>query len=464
MKQDPPSNKTPIASKKTDTASEKNRGQKTHAVLAFGITVMGFSISLLALEWKQHLNTLALKTTEFSSLLGGDEPNKRAQDLGEVTTGTTPKNETSVIINDPGLKEAWAIQNISAEKAWQVTRGNEAIVVAVIDTGCDFKHEDLQGNQWKNPGEIPGNGKDDDGNGFRDDDGWNFVSNNADLSDNHGHGTHISGIIAANAGNGKGIAGIAPNIKIMCLKYYDPKVAKSDNLKNTIAAIRYAVKMKANIINYSGGGTEFSLEEKQAIEEARDAGILFVAAAGNERSNSDKFKYYPADYGLTNIVSVTAIDQKNKVLPSSNYGIETVDLAAPGYDIISTLPNNNYGKLTGTSQATAFVTGAAALIMSNNPKFNFLDTKKYLLQTGDQKTNLAEKTRTSRQLNLFKALTVLDSDLTLGGAIAGNSPKSRFTASSTLELAQDTVLQQQLDRLGLQLMKSLDKKDLSNKN
>ncbi|MGZ3747500.1 MAG: S8 family serine peptidase, partial [Pseudobdellovibrionaceae bacterium] len=210
----------------------------------------------------------------------------------------------------------------------------------------------------------------------------------------------------------------------MILKYYDPKVAGTDNLKNTVASIKYAVKMGAHIINYSGGGTEYSQEEHDAIVEAEKKGILFVAAAGNERSNSDHFKYYPADYGLSNIISVTAIDPSTEVLSSSNYGIETVDIAAPGQNILSCLPGSTYGYLTGTSQATAFVTGAAVLVMARREAFKAVDIKKYILSTGDAQVSLVAKTRTSRQLNLYKALTILDQGLGLSGVAAANMGKS----------------------------------------
>ncbi|MNK07412.1 Thermophilic serine proteinase precursor [compost metagenome] len=340
------------------------------------------------------------------------------------------EDEPSALFNDPAINQAWGLKKSDAARAWSVTKGSRDIVVAVIDTGIDIRHEDLANNLWKNPGETgldsfgkdkSINGRDDDGNGFIDDVyGWNFVSHNNKLDDNHGHGTHIAGIIGAEAGNGKGIIGIAPEVSLMILKYYDPKVPGTDNLKNTVAAIKYAVDKGAHIINYSGGGTEFSKEEHDAIAEANKKGILFVAAAGNERSNSDQHHYYPADYKLKNIISVTAIDPSTEVLSSSNYGVETVDIAAPGQNILSCLPGNSYGYMTGTSQATAFVTGAAALVMTHKQSFSAAETKKYILSTGDAQSQLASKTRTSRQLNLYKALTILDSGVSASGAITVN--------------------------------------------
>ncbi len=354
----------------------------------------------------------------------------RELELGFVKEQTDKViNEPSALFNDPAIKQAWGLKKSDAARAWQVTQGSKSTVVAVIDTGIDVNHEDLKKNLWVNPGESgkdaqgrdkAGNGVDDDENGFIDDvNGWNFVANNNKLDDNHGHGTHIAGIIGAEAGNQKGISGISPQVSLMTLKYFDPKVPNTDNLKNTIAAIRYAIKMGAHIINYSGGGTDYSQEEFDAVKLAEKKGILFVAAAGNERSNSDQHHYYPADYKLKNIISVTAIDPTTEVLSSSNYGVDTVDIAAPGQNILSCLPHNSYGLMTGTSQATAFVTGAAVLVMSHkNQYLQAEEIKNYILSTGDTSISLVAKTRTARQLNLFKSLTILGGETAISGTSA----------------------------------------------
>jgi thermitase len=358
----------------------------------------------------------------------------RMEDSKIAKSTETVENEPSVLFNDPAISQAWGLKKTDASRAWAITKGSKKIVVAVIDTGADIHHEDLDTNIWVNPGESgkdskgrdkATNGIDDDGNGFIDDvHGWNFVSNNNSLIDNHGHGTHIACIIGAKAGNGKGISGISPDVSLMILKYYDPKVAGTDNLKNTVASIKYAVKMGANIINYSGGGTEFSQEEHDAVQEAEKKGILFVAAAGNERSNSDIAKYYPADYGLSNIISVTAIDKQTEVLSSSNYGTETVDIAAPGNNILSCLPGNTYGTMTGTSQATAFVTGGSVLAMAKREVYRAVEVKKYILASGDAESSLVSKTRNYRQLNLYKMLTTLDQGTNLAGVKSDDNDKN----------------------------------------
>lgn len=390
-------------------------------------------------------------------------------------------NEPSALFNDPAIKQAWGLKKSDAGRAWSVTRGSRNVIVAVIDTGIDIQHEDLKNNLWKNPGEVgldtsnkdkSTNGIDDDGNGFIDDVyGWNFVSNSPKLDDNHGHGTHIAGIIGAEAENKKGISGISPEVSLMILKYFDPKVPNTDNLKNTIASINYAVKMGAHIINYSGGGTDFSQEEHDAILAAQRKGILFVAAAGNERSNSDEHHYYPADYKLENIISVTAIDPTTEVLSSSNYGEETVDIAAPGQNILSCLPGNTYGLMTGTSQATAFVTGAAVLVMAHKNLYSDpAEIKKYILATGESSQSLMAKTSTSKQLNLFKALTILDGNYkTVTGV--DNKIKSNFffAGKDANNLQQNEILKKdpnlnrnneslnEVSQFGFHFIKALEK-------
>ncbi len=378
----------------------------------------------------------------------------------KTNQGAVGSNDAAnVLMNDPFIQNKWGLEKTSARKAWDVTTGSKDIIVAVIDTGADIHHPDLMQNIWVNPGEAgiiasdacqknnaakgcdrATNGIDDDGNGYIDDvHGWDFVHNEGQLIDNHGHGSHIAGIIAANGKSGKGVSGVAPNVSLMILKYYDPKAPSTNNLKNTVQAIRYAIKMKAKIINYSGGGTDYSAEEFAAVKDAEKAGILFVAAAGNERSNSDEVgkHYYPADYDLTNIISVTAVNKEDtKVLPSSNYGVRTVDLAAPGENIFSTLPNNSYGLMTGTSQATAFVTGVAALVMSLNRDFTAADVKKYILKTGDEYPTLLSKTGTAKLLNSYRALTSLDKGVSASGVVATNTAgigASDFAADKDLK-------------------------------
>jgi len=332
------------------------------------------------------------------------------------------QTEKSVLMNDPSMQKNWGLMgtqgqsDISANKAWTITQGDRRIIVAVIDTGADVDHPDLEANIWNNPGETgldsqghdkSTNGKDNDGNGYINDvNGWNFVENDNNVVDHHGHGTHIAGIIGAAGSKGNGITGVCPKVSLMILKYFDPKSKGNDNLKNTVRAIRYAVDMGANVINYSGGGTDPNDDEFAAVKYAEDHGVLFVAAAGNEHSNSDVSHYYPADYNLSNIISVTAIDPVAKVLRSSNFGKTSVNIAAPGEGIYSTLPNGNYGYMTGTSQATAFVSGVAALILSHNKDFSADQVKKQIVATADQIPGLQDKSSSGGKLNSYAALAI----------------------------------------------------------
>jgi thermitase len=362
------------------------------------------------------------------------------------------KKELDILLADPAMSQKWDLSSTQAAEAWSKHRaiGSRNVKVCVIDTGADVKHPDLKNNLWTNPGETgldakghdkATNGIDDDGNGYIDDiHGFNFVGNNNDLSDHHGHGTHIAGIIGAEGGNGIGVSGVSPLVSLVIAKYYDPNAATNNNLINTVRAIRYCVAVKSDIINYSGGGLEPSDKEREAVALARDRGILFVAAAGNEQSNSDFKKYYPADYGLDNIISVTAFDRETNVLPSSNYGVQSVDIAAPGKNIYSTLPGGNYGYMTGTSQATAVVSGVAALIRARFTDFDATRIIRHITETGDwEPIKLNGKTKNQKRLNAYRALAILDQGVTVSGAVPKNAVNlnaAQFSVS-TQDLAND---------------------------
>lgn len=319
---------------------------------------------------------------------------------------------------DPAMYKKWGLSKID----WQNQHMPRQITVAIIDTGIDEEHEDLEDNLWVNPGETgldrygqdkATNGKDDDRNGFVDDvHGWDFASNDNSLEDNHGHGTHIAGIVGAVQNNGYGISGVASNVKLMILKYYDPQ-KPANNLTKTIESIRYAIDNGADVINYSAGGLEHSEEEEAIIAEAARRGIVFVAAAGNERSNSDRNKYYPANYELDNILSVTAINPQKRVLSSSNYGVKTVDIAAPGENIYSTLPPGSFGPMTGTSQATAFASGAVAIAISQYPDLMYTEIIEAIKISGtplttNYKGQKLEHTANDNCLNIERMLKALE--------------------------------------------------------
>lgn len=306
------------------------------------------------------------------------------------------------------------------------TKG-EKVVVAVIDTGLDRNHPALRDSLWVNPGEsgVDARGArkehnqiDDDLNGFIDDvNGWNFADNNNDLSDHHGHGTHVAGLIAAHRVAPFEFQGVAPESRLMILKYYDPTSAHHHNLESSTAALRYAIKMGADIINFSIGGDTKSVDEELVIREASRANILVVAAAGNDALNNDLKGFYPATYSIENLISVASLKTGvDRLLTSSNYGRETVDISAPGEDILSSLPGGRYGRMTGTSQATALVTGVAALYLSAHP--NHHDPaliKRQLLSVVDISQQLLNKTQSAGCVNALTAITTLPEGQTAFG-------------------------------------------------
>ena len=366
-----------------------------------------FIIPCVASEGSKITNTKAQKKAKEKKpiLASNNKKSKRKINVGKPKVLKAPEKEVHIIMQDPLMKKKWDLKKTDVKKTWLTfSKGSKEIIVAVIDTGIDVNHKDLKANIWKNPKEIPGNKIDDDKNGYVDDiTGWNFVTNNNKVYDNHGHGTHIAGIIGAVGGNGIGLSGVAPKVSLMALKYYDPNDNGKNNLRNTVKAIQYAVKNGAHIINYSGGGLEGNEDEKKAIQMAEAKGILFVAAAGNEKSNMDKSSYYPASYLLSNVLPVTATDPSDHILKSSNWG-KTVHTSAPGIDILSTLPGGKYGRMTGTSQATAVATGAAVLVMDFYKNKTARFAIKQLKMTGDKNKNLEGKTSQSTRLNIFKAL------------------------------------------------------------
>ncbi len=309
-----------------------------------------------------------------------------------------------------GIANSQAQSHIQAVDAWSLEKGRKEIVVAVIDTGIDANHPDLKANIWNGEQKNQASRGLFSGNSAY---GWNFVRDNAQPTDDHGHGTHVAGIIGAIANPDTGVSGVVQNVSIMAVKYYSESATGAENLSNTVKAIDYAVKNGARIINYSGGGPEFSEEEYLAIRRAEIAGVLVVAAAGNEHQDTDQVEnyYYPSAYRLNNIISVAATDIHNRLIRSSNWGARRVDVAAPGENIYSTLPNGKYGYMTGTSQATAFVSGIAALLLSKNPKLTPVELKKLILSSVDRVATLAGKVATAGRVNAYRALVALNTNM-----------------------------------------------------
>ncbi|MEJ2721493.1 MAG: S8 family serine peptidase, partial [bacterium] len=272
----------------------------------------------------------------------------------------------------------------------------------------DWHHIDLADNIYTNPGEIPGNGIDDDGNGFVDDvHGWDFVNNDNDPYDDAGHGSHVAGTIAAVGNNGIGVVGVSWSAKILPIKFLNS--GGSGSTADAILSVEYATLMHVRLTNNSWGGGGFSTALRDAIEAAGDEGILFVAAAGNYGENTDIYPHYPSSYDLDNIISVANTTDRDLLSGSSNYGAVTVDLGAPGTNILSTFPGNTYGSISGTSMATPHVSGAVSLLWSAGPSLGHLDVKDIIMSSVDPNPVLAGRTVSGGRLNVFNMLTGLDS-------------------------------------------------------
>ena len=318
------------------------------------------------------------------------------------------------IPNDPRFSSMYGLNNtaqtggtqdadIDAPEAWNINTGTKRTIVAVIDTGVDYNHQDLAANMWRNTGEISGDGVDNDGNGYVDDIyGYDFANNDADPMDDNGHGTHVSGTIGAVGNNGIGTTGVNWNTRIMALKFL--AADGSGSTAGAISALNYAVRMGANLSNNSWGGGGSSSLLSQAISNAKNAGHIFVAAAGNSGLNNDATANYPSNYDFDNVVAVAATDNKDVLASFSNYGATTVDIAAPGVGILSTLPGNTYGTLSGTSMATPHVSGAISLIWDQNPTFTYQQVIAKLYSSVDKIAGLNGKVATGGRLNIGNAL------------------------------------------------------------
>lgn len=321
----------------------------------------------------------------------------------------------ALVPNDPSFGSLWGMDNtgqtggiadadIDAPEAWDISTGTGQTVVAVIDSGVDYTHPDLAANIWVNSKEVAGNNLDDDGNGFIDDTrGWDFANNDNDPMDDNGHGTHVSGTIAAAGDNGVGVAGVNWHARIMPLKFLGAN--GSGSLSNAILAINYAVANGAKVSNNSWGSYGYSQGLFDSIKNAAAAGHIFVAAAGNSNTNTDPINFYPADYALNNIISVASTDASDARSGFSNYGSATADLAAPGSDILSTWPNNSYNTISGTSMATPHVTGAVSLLCDLNPTWTYRQVINRVLSTSDPLPALADITASGGRLNLVNSLS-----------------------------------------------------------
>lgn len=338
--------------------------------------------------------------------------------------------------NDPDYPSLWGMNqandvDIDAPEAWDITTGSSSVVVGVIDSGVDYNHPDLNANMWTNPGEIAGNGIDDDANGYVDDIyGWDFINNDNNPAPAGGacggHGTHVAGTIGAVGNNGIGVVGVNWSVDIAALKVFQNffGILCTTSDAALIGAIEYSGDMGFPITNNSWGGGGSSAAMENAIDAA---GNLFVAAAGNGGAdgvgdNNDTTPNFPSNYPLDNILAVAASQSDGTRAGFSNFGATTVDLAAPGAAILSTLPGNSYGSYSGTSMATPHVAGAAALLLSADPTLSTADLKQLLMDGTDPSPITSV---TNGHLNVFNSLQLMGG----GGAtvLAGTTPLNGTT-------------------------------------
>src|SRR5213594_5069122 len=349
--------------------------------------------------------------------------------------------DAQVVPSDPSFSSLWGLNNtgqsggipdadIDAPEAWDITTGSSDVVVAVIDTGVDYNHQDLSANMFRNELDCNSNGIDDDGNGLVDDCfGIDTANNDSNPMDDAtpGHGTHVSGTIGAVGNNAVGVVGVNWAVRLLACKFLG--ATGSGTTADAIDCLEYVKLMKdrgVNIVatNNSWGGGGFSQALFDAIEAHRARGILFIVAAGNELSNNDTTPSYPASYSLSNILAVAATTRTDALASFSNFGRRSVHLGAPGSEILSTTPGNTYSIFSGTSMATPHVTGVAALLAAQDPTRDWRAIKNLILAGGDTLPSLVN-TITQKRLNARGALTCSDSTVLsrltpVGNAISGS--------------------------------------------
>ncbi len=329
----------------------------------------------------------------------------------DVLQRTEPNHlySTAAVPNDSDWGELWGMRKIQATNAWDETTGSDDVLVAIIDTGMDSSHEDLLANRWINSGESGldddglnkrTNGVDDDNNGYVDDwQGWDFYDGDNDPADGAQHGTHVAGTIGAVGNNVQGVAGVCWDVSLVGIRF----LGGTDDTGSTadaVDAILYASSLGARIQNHSWGGYGSDETLKEAIESVNSRGVLLVAAAGNFNNNNDDTPFYPASYDVPNIVSVAATDENDLLASFSHYGATSVDLAAPGVDILSTVPGDSYDSFQGTSMAAPHVAGAAALLLSANVGLTHLDIKDALINSTDKLPSLTGRMVSGGRLNV----------------------------------------------------------------
>ena len=333
--------------------------------------------SRVIVEYKDtpHLSTTGSSQTNIHVVIGNCDTLNSDPNVKHCEPDLIVSTQT---VNNDKLDFLWGFHETDIPAAWQIHSGTN-IVIAIIDTGVDINHPSLASSIWVNDDEIPGNGIDDDANGYIDDiHGWDFVNNRAiepgtTQYDNTGHGTHVAGTIA-------GHIGVNPHAKIMVLKFMEDN---SGYTSDAIRALQYAINNGATLSNHSYGTYDFSQTFRTAINNATQNNHLLIAAAGNDGLDIDQTPFYPAAFNLDNIISVAASNKNNQLAFFSNYGDTSVDILAPGENIYSTLPNNNYRLMSGTSMAAPLVTGILSLGIAASSTTDITQLKESMVANAD---------------------------------------------------------------------------------
>lgn len=356
------------------------------ALSTVGATVVQeFPSGPLQISVRSGLDTdRVLQWLQFNPLVSYAEPNSSIH-----AAAVTP--------NDPYYTQLWGLNNannvdIDAPEAWQITQGRYTTIVAVLDTGIDLRNSEFTNRLWVNPGSSS----------YRTAvNGWNFINNNNNVQDNNGHGTHVSGILAASGNNAYGMTGVDWYSKIMPVKVLDSR--GDGTTEAAVNGIYFAVNNGARVINASWGGGSYSQTLRDAIAYASANGVVFVSAAGNDGLNTDLSVSYPGAYNLNNQITVGAVDSQGRLASFSDYGARTVDLVAPGVDILSVIPAG-YASYSGTSMAAPFVSGVAALILSLRPDFRAEEVIQRIMSTTKPLPGVAGKTVSGGIVDAYNAV------------------------------------------------------------
>ena len=344
------------------------------------------------------------------------------------------------IPNDPMFNQLYGMDQINAPAAWDDHTGNQDFIVCIIDTGLDYTHQDIASNAWNNPGEIAGNGQDDDGNGYVDDVfGYDFYNNDSNPMDDNSHGTHCGGTVGGQGNNGVGVAGVCWNVTLVGAKFLSG--GGSGSTEGAIASVQYCAANEFRVSSNSWGGGGFSQSLYDGIQNAGDQfGHIFVAAAGNSGGYGAS---YPAAYDCSNIISVGASDQNENLASFTQYHPVEVDLGAPGVDVVSSVPGNNYDSYSGTSMATPHVSGGVALVYSLMGDSTAAEVKDIIMSTARPVGAWAGNCVTGGILDVDAALegTFLGPKFELLTAIPDEAdPNTALEVSCTLDPREDTIL------------------------